>query len=202
MINKNLLLKFCEDAFNENLELPYSIGDYTCATNGIILIRIPRLVEYPENPKAPDPEKIEYERNPEKWYSVGDIKKPKSADCVFCKGQGKNFTCPECDGNGIVWLSNNYSEYPGIDCNSCNGKGKIKFCEECNGTGKVFQQTPMDFHGVAFDQRYLALLSGLPNCEIGLISKTATTPFRFDGGTGIIMPMKKPEFEICPLDKL
>ena len=191
-MDKNLLLKFCKDAGRETMRLPYSIGDYTYATDDIILIRVPRMPEYSENPKAPDPEKIEYERNPEKWYSVGDIKKLKSADCDFCGGEGKNFVCPECDGHGTVWLSNNYSEYPGIDCNSCDGKGKIAFCEECNGTGKVFQQTLMDFHGVTFDQNYLALLSELPNCEIGLISKTAATPFRFDGGSGIIMPMKYP----------
>jgi hypothetical protein len=149
--------------------------------------------EFPENPKAPDPEKLEYERNPEKWYPVKDIRMPKRADCEVCGGQGKNFICPECEGEGTVWLSNNYSEYPGIDCNYCRGSGKVAFCEECDGTGKTLQQNPVDFHGVTFDQNHLALLSKLSNCEIGLISKTATTPFRFDDGSGMIMPTKYPD---------
>ena len=182
-------MKFCENAANENYKLPFSIGNYTYVTDGFILIKVLRISEFAENPKAPDPEKIDCERNPQKWYPVENIRTPKSVDCEVCVGQGKNFVCPECNGDGTVWLSNNYSEYPGIDCNYCNGKGKVAFCEECNGTGKVTQQKPMDFNGVIFDQRYLALLSKLPNCKIGLISKTATTPFKFDGGSGIIMPM-------------
>lgn len=186
-MNKNLLMKFCDEN-NEDLKLPFSMGDYTYATDNKVLIKIPRMSEFAENLRAPNPEKLDIE-NPEKWYPVGDIRMPKSVDCSFCEGQGKNFECPECGGGGTVWLSNNYSEYPGIDCKSCGAIGEIAFCEECNGTGVVAQQNPMDFHGVTFDQHYLALLSKLPNCEIGLISKTATTPFRFDGGSGIIMPM-------------
>lgn len=187
-MNKNLLLKFC-NTDDERLKTPYSIGDYTYATDGMILIRVPLMAEYPENSIAPDPEKLDYEK-PEKWYPVENIKMPREVDCDFCEGQGRNFECPECDGKGIVWLLNNYSRYPDIDCNSCDGSGVIKFCEECDGTGKGSRQKkPMNFNGVTFDQRYLALLSELPNCEIGLISKTATTPFRFDGGSGSIMPM-------------
>ena len=186
-MNKKLLLKFC-DTDDVRLKLPFSMGDYTYATDGRILIKVPRMSEYPENPLAPNPD-VEHEKNPAKWYPVKGIKMPKKTDCRFCRGQGKNFVCPECHGETMVRISNDYSEYI-MECKCCGSGGKIGFCEECDGTGENLQQHSMNFHGITFNQRYLALLSKLPNCEIGLISKTAVTPFRFDGRSGIIMPMR------------
>lgn len=136
MIDKKILMEFCKDTGNPNAKLPYSIGDYTYATDGFIFVKVSRIAEFTENPKAPDTEKIEYGEI-KAWYPVKNIKPPKAIDCEVCEGEGKNFTCPECSGCGTVWLSNAWSEYPGIKCNLCNGTGKIDFCEECNGTGKV-----------------------------------------------------------------
>ena len=181
-------MEFCKNAGKSSMRLPYSIGEYTYATNGHIFIKVPRITEFPENPKAPDPEKIEYLESPKEWYPVKDIKTPKPIDCDNCGGKGRNFTCPECDGDGFVCLSNNYSSYE-VDCDSCDTTGEVEFCEECEGTGKAISYNPTDFNGVTFEQRYLALLSKLPNCEIRLTSKTTISPFKFDGGSGAIMPM-------------
>ena len=187
-MDKNLLIKFCEGALNEALKSPYSKGDYTYASNGCILIKVPRIPDVPENVEAPDPEMLEY-KEPKKWYPVKNIEMPTSADCPECQGAGRNFCCPECHGDGGICFDNTYNSYF-VDCQSCDGSGKVDFCEECNGTGKRIKPNPIYFNGVTFDQRYLSLLSELPDCEIGLISKTSRTPYRFNGGTGIIMPMR------------
>ncbi len=71
------------------------------------------------------------------------------------------------------------------ECESYDGQ-----CEECGGMGKTVSQKPKLFHGTIFDQKYLALISSLPNSEIGVIPEPGVTLFRFDGGTGLLMPIR------------
>ena len=59
-----------------------------------------------------------------------------------------------------------------------------------------FEQSNMDwitFEGVKFRVRYLALISLLPNVEIGTFGPMEPAVFRFDGGEGLIMPVGIPE---------
>lgn len=164
MIDKKILIEFCKNVGNKDMRLPYSIGDYTYATDGMIFIKVPRIAEFQENPEAPDPEKIEY-GEVKAWYPV-NIETPQM------------ITCFECLGEGTVYFETEYNEY------------EIK-CKSCDGAGKMIPRKPMDFHGTLFDQRYLFLLSKLPNCEIGITGPSEISPFRFDGGAGGIMPMRK-----------
>lgn len=166
MIDKEILMEFCKNAGNENFRSPYSIGDYTYATNGNIFIKVPRMAEFSENPQAPDPEKVDY-GEVKAWYLV-KIETPQTV------------RCPECLGAGIVYFETDYNEYE-INCKSCDG------------TGRMMPKKSMNFHGVLFDQKYLFLLSKLPNCEIGITGPSEISPFRFDGGTGAIMPMRHKE---------
>jgi len=136
---KEILLKFC-GADNEKTQRPFSLGDYTYATDGVVLIRVPRMSEFPENPLAPDPKKIKYKESRE-WHLVTDIEMPKTEECE-------------------------------------------------KGTRRIPRRNPMNFHGILFDQKYLALLSQLPDCKIGKNPPGEIAPFRFSGGTGLLMSMR------------
>lgn len=184
-MDKKILMQFCENS--EEINMPWSRGDYTYATNGHILAKIPRMIDIPENPKAPNLDALAFEM-PKKFFPIEDIKEPKSILCEFCDGRGRDFDCCECSGVGKVRFMNNYNEYD-IRCKSCEGKRVMAFCDECGGTGKEFPPVRMKFHGVTFNHYYLFILSNLPDCEIGVTSKTDASLFRFNGGTGIIMPM-------------
>ena len=55
--------KFCsKDSTRSSINSPYSLGEYTYATNGHIIIRLPRIDDIKENPEAPDPSKIFFGR--------------------------------------------------------------------------------------------------------------------------------------------
>lgn len=55
-MDKKTLLKFCAPVSwaKPSMEQPFSRGKYTYATNGNILIRVPRMESVPESPLAPD----------------------------------------------------------------------------------------------------------------------------------------------------
>ena len=97
------LQKFCaspDDCYHNNMSKPYSRGDYTYATNGHVLIRVPRINRIPEIPKAPSADKL--------WpvskltdYEIPAFSTPAFRPCPYCEGEGKwgnGVTCDECEG--------------------------------------------------------------------------------------------------------
>ena len=88
-LTKQDLMKFCStDQSRVRIGNPWSIGEYTVATNGHILIRIPRLPDVPENPKAPRIDKGVFPKSaPEVWYSIPEFEVPKLIACQACLGR-------------------------------------------------------------------------------------------------------------------
>ena len=112
MIDAAYLQKCCSayDDLRWYLRKPWSRGEWTYATNGHIMIRVPRLPDVAENDKSPDAEKLLAKIPPAtEWLSVPALAPLPKIDC------------PECDGNGTRECSMGY-KHP---------------CEECDGTGKV-----------------------------------------------------------------
>ena len=58
-MNRDDLMKFCGGNDRAGIATPFSIGEYTYATNGHIMVRVPRIADIPERTDAPSPAKIE-----------------------------------------------------------------------------------------------------------------------------------------------
>lgn len=63
-------------------------------------------------------------------------------------------------------------------------------CEDCRGAGVVEKIKSVDINGVPFQRKYLALIKALPGCTI---SPSGQYPawFKFNGGDGLLMPMRE-----------
>jgi hypothetical protein len=195
---KDMLARFCH-AENIILNVPWSRGVYTYATNGHILVRAPRLEDVPEKEDAPEVDKMFSIPLPDEWFPLADMALPAleatEKTCPECNGAGtKECECPECDGRGMVDFTNRHNDYE-VDCKTCNGEGKIHKCDKCNATGKIAVETlqPIKVGASHFQLRYLLLLKDLPNGKIAPAAPSQSllaAYFAFDGGDGLLMPMK------------
>lgn len=150
-----------------NIEAPWSTGGHTYATNGHLIVRIPRLADVPENPNAPDIGKLFPYANPTEWFALADIVLPKT----------KKADCPECNGDG---------NFRHEDCPDCEGHK----CDNCEGAGKIHKMISHKIGLCLFDLKYLLLLKDLPNCKIGPGGELEPAPFQFGGGDGLLMPRR------------
>lgn len=103
------LQKFCEpqDGLRFSLQHPYSLGQSTYATNGHIIVCVPRLDDVPENDKAPNPERLFATAKSGEWLPVPVCAMPALVPCKWCYGTGKDpvdkrYKCEECDGKKLV----------------------------------------------------------------------------------------------------
>lgn len=162
------LKAFCGDTFSRTQE-PWSHEGFTFATNGHIMVRVPQMVEVTEGePIKGMMARILPYGTPSEWYPLSGIAVPpaQEQECESCEGGRETVhDCPEC---------------------TC-------VCDECDGTGRILDakgRDPIIVGCAGFQTKYLRMLSTLPGCEIGPISEFAIAPFRFDGGDGVLMPMR------------
>ena len=127
-ITREQLDQFCGEHFYET---PWHSGDFTFATNGVVCVRVPRLLcNIPELKHTPKP--------PPEWFDPtggipvvatpsGVIERMDECDC--------SIDCLECDGTGTVEC-----DHCGHDseCEDCLGEGvqHNKACSDCKGTGR------------------------------------------------------------------
>lgn len=197
-MDKQTLQRFC-DKTNKMLSEPWTFGEFSYATNGRIMVRVPNLPDVPEgdflNEKAAvlfdelNHGDIDHELTP--LPPLPPVQKDK---CIACGGTGKVDVCPECGGDGDVRFENSYSDYV-VSCDTCLGKGVIpgdgEACDDCDGTGIKPEYTRIPIGRTGFALRYLRLLKNtLPNVKIAPIYPTAACYFRFDGGEGLLMPVR------------
>ncbi len=142
-MNAEDLKKFCGQG--ERIGRPWSLGDQSFATNGHILIRIPRLPDVAENPAAPGLTEILNTPQPESYFPLNVLELP-----------------------------------------------PVPWCEDCGGTDKYEGMKGISYANGFFQVRYLRLLKELLGCEIGTPPDDRTPAwFKFEGGDGLIMPMRK-----------
>ena len=165
-MTKEDLMKFCagSGSSRRSLQTPFSEGPYTYATDGIVLIRVPRLEDVPENPNAPKNvgTVLDSFPQPESWFEIPEFPAIASEDCE---------DCDDCDGDGM--------------CEHC-GVGK---CPTCNGTGRSIDSMAYVMVGPARLRCIpLSLLKTLPGVLIGPTGELSPARVKFDGGDGVIMP--------------
>jgi hypothetical protein len=163
MIN---LQPFCStDASRPGLLQPFSLGGYTYATNGQILVRVPRREDVPERVAAPNPTRHFADVSHVSWRPLRTVNIPAAI----------KKPCPSCDGRG--------TEH---DCPNCECE-----CDDCGGSGTVVGLASISIGAGPFNAEYVRLLASLPGI---LVPETVEAgpnpppmPFKFDGGDGVLM---------------
>lgn len=187
---------FSKNEGRKELLGPWSEGEYTIATAGKILIRIPKMTEVPENPCAPKTKQLwaaEHLKGELRDLHFEDMKVI-TGPCDNCKEIGialNDIDCPDCDGEGAC-------EHCGADCKRCNGFGMIRTkgnadvkCKVCDGTGK--KPLVYSFGAASYVPEQIKKITGLPGIQLtyavanpdfevgGQIAR-----FKFTGGEGLV----------------
>lgn len=113
-------------------------------------------------------------------------------NCAQCEGTGKctRTECEECDGEGEVELTNDYSDYE-VECKTCDGDGFHRsiggeICMGCEGSGEVTKEDFIRFHvcGVSIQYKYAKMIHGE---GLECFKDGDMLYFKKDGLTGIVM---------------
>lgn len=160
------LQRFCSrDHRRPNLHAPFSRGDFTYASDGVVIVRVARLADVAEISTAPAAESLPFaDANAAFTKAPTTIELPavKELECECCSGRGSQHDCPQC---------------------TCE-------CEECGGHGQVLETVTVGIGPANFSAKHLKRILVLPNLQLGPLSFSDPVPFRFDGGDGLIMPVR------------
>ena len=145
------LSQFCGDD-RSFFTRPFSVGGYTYATNGHVLVRVPSIesIEPPENA----PENFEAKIN-EILAGIEDATyfelpideippKPDDVDCWACDGRGHKHNCPNCQ---------------------CA-------CEQCLGKGHVAPNDIILINRRPFNGHYTRMIASLPKPRMAIPPRT------------------------------
>ena len=171
------LRDFCyqsDGAIRYKIDKPWSKGVYTYATNGHICIRVPRDAAVPERKESP---------NAERLFSEAHVRgEPEWSDIPPHKIKRKR--CDQCNGTGY------YIDYDLTSCSADTENAEKCGCEQgyrLSGYAKI--RGPKG--EVAIASKYLALIASLPGAKIGATGgESDTVLFKFDGGEGLVMPVR------------
>ena len=165
------LRPFCAKSFDfrDDLAKPFSRFGFTWATNGCIMVRVPRRDDVPEKEGAVKvatafhtaslPELVPFVPVSPVQFVAAPTK-----FCLHCTGRGKIHDCPACT----------------CDCEGCGGSGRAPEMS-CVSVGKGF-----------IDRRYADLMLSLPGLEVKLPRRgDDSMGFRFEGGEGVLMLFRK-----------
>lgn len=207
------LKPFC-DPHRPHLAEPFNRGEHTYATNGRILVRVAKLPEAVEVPAAPGLQQLD-SLMPDmtelgEFIELPAIPPEESEPCSDCAARGyvlKDIQCPVCGGNG--WFTCVVCKSDSHRCERCNGDRCVpgpdepsnrESCKPCSGVGRHIKQTTLPVGTQMFDGRYLRLLATLPNVRLANSTQedkhikggdpTGAAKFTFDGGDGLLMPMR------------
>ena len=178
----------------EYLREPFLHKGFIYATNGHMAIRISDNGKVQENKDAPKNIHSLFDVVINDFIDIPAL--PKKVPCEYCDGDGKGRAkeeCDECDGNGsFAYRSHTY------DCKECDGAGTVYVgslsaditCEYCIGGWKLWSY--MDIGEGRFQCAYIEKILTLQNVKfMRPVNSEDACKFIFDGGEGIIMPMRK-----------
>lgn len=170
-MNLDDMKQYCgRDPNYDYLHAPFSQGEFTYATDGSIMVRVPKIDaagpcrrSKPLNVDGPL-KGIESA----KFTPINVSMPPKAED---------NIVCPDCEGRGRMH-----------ECRDCTCT-----CRTCNETGTVSSEarTSTEVSGVLFSLGYLRKVVELPNVRV-CVQQGDGKPmlFQFDGGIGALMPLR------------
>lgn len=206
-MNPGILKDFCSAGFRiSKMDTPFYRNGHTYATDGFICIRINgKFAE--ENKEAPLADDLDewdllLKLTPDWRLRADKMKEVKSQFpvCQSCHPLAVTTKCPECNGEGWVTLSNDPHEY-GFECKTCCGDGhtgkcNTRDCPHCNGSRTTYA-SQWEISGQAFNtQLLIKLTEKLGDIELfcwpvwSSEKRYPALAFRFDGGEGLLMPMK------------
>ncbi len=152
---------------------PWSLGEWTYATNGHICIRVPRRADVPEmvdNPANTVKIFVEHFTAPAfRLFRGADLPEVSADDlkCERCDGRGHMHDCPDCT----------------CECEWCDS----------SGTNPHRENRSVGINGVPFAACYVRLIQVLPNLRVSTAIKPSDPmPFTFEGGDGVLMPRRVP----------
>lgn len=187
------------DDIRPYLRTPILRGEWIYATNGHIVVRVPKAdgIAAVESDKPKDIDEL-FTKN--KYANFIDIPAlPPAEKCPVCLGSGIGYKCPDCDGKGAFDKGgHNYC------CKECDGSGQVddgraadkELCVECDGAGDAPYMAVKvgEWH---YNRRYLAKIESLPEVKFAPPPEVPTTRddvaaayFVFDGGEGLLMSMR------------
>ena len=204
---------FCErEGYRKLLINPFNYNDHTYISNGHIIIRInkqPYAIIADDTKLAARIEDFinlphSLEIKPGDFVDLPELNnKP---ECNTCHGKGKTNKivkeCFVCDGGGEVSFEDEAGNDYEFDCKECRGEGKIitkmdteETCDSCNGCGIDIKNASADICDKRLSYSVLSLIKNLDNCKIApsVVKVLEPIPIKFDGGIGIVMPMRKLE---------
>lgn len=167
--------KFCADDFlRPYLRRPFSCGNYSYATNGHIMVRVPRRDDFADlDETASDAAKSAKWDAPLGGHEAStfiklDVELPAQVtsgdQCSGCEGSGHTHDCPDCQ---------------------C-------ICRKCGGTGQRNPERDISttINAGLYALYYVRLMLSLPGLEVQADAKDrAPMLFRFNGGIGALMPL-------------
>lgn len=163
------LNRFCEtdpETSRTWMLRPFSAGDWSYATDGFIIVRVPRVPGIDEDAEGgPRCEKLFAETPASDYQPVPPIVLPETTE---------QDECEHCDGRGMLH-----------DCPSCQCR-----CYYCDGTGiePAWSGLTFGFGDSYFHARQIARIKDLPGLKFGKTNKMEAMRFAFDGGEGMVMP--------------
>jgi hypothetical protein len=145
---------------------PWSAGRWTYATNGVVVVRVPRRVDFDVDVDAPSAkidEWLDEPGEPQLRAMPAADYNPPAKTCSQCWGRGTVHDCPSCD---------------------CD-------CESCNGSGEAPARWSVEWFGVHVDGNFWQQIATLPGARIGTeATRFGHLRFTFDGGgAGAVMPL-------------
>lgn len=170
------LQPFCEELgdYRRHLQAPFSDENFTYATNGHILVRVPRRPDVAVSTHK-SLGQVQHHFATVRGDNFKPVANLKLQPDVAASSEG----CVACSGTG--------KEHP--DCDHCECT-----CLDCDGTG-IYVKKPEQsatLYGASYQTKYLRLLAKLPNARLAENKSGEPTPFSFDGGAGILTPLRNP----------
>ena len=178
------------------LNTPFTIGDYSYASDGYIIVRVKRL----EGVALMDKEqniKMVSELFSKVNKSVDNLPEFPciSRKCSSCNGTGHVAPCKECEGEGTLSFESKYHSYE-VDCKGCCGDGYLMAssgdsCSQCNGEGQIVLYETVHCGSRKLNNQLLAKIKDLPEIKISHIGEPLSPCyFTFNGGDGYLMPTR------------
>jgi hypothetical protein len=173
---------FCSKDFSRmSIQVPILNGGWLYATDGHVCVRA-QGVDLPVGFGEVAPKGMSQWPHPEKSVLDGlprffERETPAFRRVVNMPKQNPKVVCEGCMGEG------------GFQCEACDHPNE---CPACGGDGYNVEDIWLDLGGVLMSLNLLSRIAHFPNLEISLDAENPLKGqrFRFDGGEGVIIPLK------------
>ena len=193
----NLLRLFCKSEnqmlypYLSYMEEPFNCGGFTYATDGAIAIRTNRIEGLVEIDRPAVHGLVWPDSSSDFKFTIPDIAPSEVSECQECMGRGYSYKCPFCDGKGNLECDLGYTH----PCEKCMGESKDKRfkekCFDCFATGYIAKANYIKIGEALVSDLYLIKMAKLTNIKIRTTGEFTPLEFVFDGGVGLLAPVKE-----------